>query len=62
MLIVKGAICGKYGFGKRTLSSMQGLAEDVRGGEIDRCGHWVSEEQPAYLVEQLLVFFGEEQQ
>jgi pimeloyl-ACP methyl ester carboxylesterase len=54
------ALGGKYSFGKRTLSSMQALAEDVRGGEIDRCGHWVSEEQPEYLVEQLLAFFGEE--
>jgi len=51
----------KYSFGKRTLTSLQALAENVRGGEIDRCGHWVSEEQPEYLSEQLLAFFGEEQ-
>jgi pimeloyl-ACP methyl ester carboxylesterase len=56
------ALGGKYGFGKRTLSSMQALAEDVRGGEIDHCGHWISEEQPEYLVSQLLSFFGEEPQ
>lgn len=54
------ALGGKYSFGKRTLTSMQALAEDVRGGEIDRCGHWISEEQPEYLVTQLLAFFGEE--
>jgi pimeloyl-ACP methyl ester carboxylesterase len=51
---------GKYSFGKRTLTSLQTLAENVRGGEIDQCGHWVSEEQPEYLLEQLLSFFGEE--
>jgi pimeloyl-ACP methyl ester carboxylesterase len=55
------ALGGKYSFGKRTLTSLQTLAENVRGGEIDRCGHWVSEEQPEYLSEQLLAFFGEEQ-
>ncbi len=52
---------GKYSFGKRPLISLQALAKNVRGGEIDRCGHWVSEEQPEYLSEQLLAFFGEEQ-
>jgi len=39
---------------------MQTLAENVRGGEIDRCGHWIAEEQPEYLIEQLRTFFGEE--
>jgi pimeloyl-ACP methyl ester carboxylesterase len=55
------ALGGKYSFGKRTLTSMQALAENVRGREVDQCGHWISEEQPAYLSEQLLNFFGEEQ-
>ena len=54
------ALGGKYSFGKRMLTSMQALAENVRGGEIDQCGHWVSEEQPEYLLNQLLTFFGEE--
>jgi hypothetical protein len=40
---------------------MQTLAENVRGGEIDQCGHWISEEQPGYLIEQLLKFFSEDQ-
>ncbi len=34
------------------------VAEDVRGGVIPRCGHWVAEERPEYLKEQLLAFFG----
>ncbi len=54
------ALGGKYSFGKQTLRSLQTLAENVRGGEIDQCGHWVAEEQPEYLTKQLLTFFGEE--
>lgn len=55
------ALGGERGFGHRTLRSMQALAEDVRGGVIERCGHWIAEERPDYLIEQLLTFFGEEQ-
>lgn len=54
------ALGGKYSFGKQTMRSLTALAEDLRGGEIDQCGHWIAEEQPAYLTEQLLRFFGEE--
>lgn len=54
------ALGGKYSFGKQTKRSLTALAEDLRGGEIDQCGHWIAEEQPAYLTEQLLRFFGEE--
>ena len=55
------ALGGERSFGARTLSSMQALAEDVWGGVVDRCGHWIAEEHPDYLIEQLLAFFGEEQ-
>lgn len=51
---------GKYSFGKQTKRSLEALAEDVRGEEIDECGHWVAEEQPEYLTQQLLRFFAEE--
>ena len=54
------AMGGKYSFGKQTKRSLEALAEDVRGEEIDECGHWVAEEQPEYLTEQLLRFFAEE--
>lgn len=53
------ALGGERGFRGMTLASMQLLAEDVRGGVIERCGHWIPEEQPKYLTEQLLSFFGE---
>jgi len=31
----------------------------VRGGVIECCGHWIAEERPDYLIEQLLAFFAE---
>lgn len=55
------ALGGERGFGSRTVRSMQELAENVRGGVIERCGHWIAEERPDYLIEQLLSFFEEEE-
>jgi pimeloyl-ACP methyl ester carboxylesterase len=40
--------------------SAESVAEDVRGEALDRCGHWIPEERPEILVNQLLRFFGEE--
>lgn len=56
------ALGGDSSFGRRelTLESMRRMAEDVRGGVVPESGHFIPEEQPAYLVEQLLAFFGEE--
>jgi pimeloyl-ACP methyl ester carboxylesterase len=53
------ALGGDRGFGRAPLISMRELAENVRGGVIERCGHWIAEEQPAYLIEQLMTFFAE---
>jgi pimeloyl-ACP methyl ester carboxylesterase len=55
------ALSGERGFGEMTIKSMQQLAEDVRGGVIERCGHWIPEERPDYLTEQLLTFFSNPQ-
>jgi len=41
------------------LKSLQLVAEDVRGGTIERCGHWLATECPNELTRQLLTFFGE---
>lgn len=38
----------------------QTLAENVRGGVIESCAHWIAEERPDYLIPELLKFFGEE--
>ncbi len=53
------ALGGERGFRDMTVRSMQHLAENVRGGVIERCGHWIPEERPEYLIEQLLTFFSE---
>jgi pimeloyl-ACP methyl ester carboxylesterase len=53
------ALGGERGFGRAPLHSMRALADDVRGGVIERCGHWIAEERPDYLIEQLLTFFAE---
>jgi pimeloyl-ACP methyl ester carboxylesterase len=42
------------------IESWRRVATDVRGGIVENCGHWIPEERPEWLVEQLLTFFGEE--
>lgn len=54
------ALGGETATGSHVLSSLEAVTADVRGGVIERCGHWVPEEQPEYLIEQLLTFFGED--
>jgi pimeloyl-ACP methyl ester carboxylesterase len=54
------ALGGQQSLGTMALDAMRDLAGDVRGGEIERCGHWIAEEQPEYLTQQLMEFFGEE--
>ncbi len=49
---------GSLGLGAR--DEMRLVADDVRGGAIERCGHWIQEERPEALTAQLLTFFGEE--
>lgn len=46
----------------RTLQDLQLVADNVRSVEIANCGHFVAEERPTELVEQLLAFFREERQ
>jgi len=48
-----------FGRGMETYESVSRLAENVRGGLIPDCGHWVAEEAPEFLAEKLLGFFGE---
>lgn len=49
-----------FGRGLEPLESMRRVAENVQGGVIRDCGHFLAEEQPAVLVEKLMAFFGEE--
>ena len=53
---------GALGRGRGALAteSWRRVAEDVCGGILEDCGHWIPEERPQWVVEQLLAFFGEE--
>ena len=48
---------GEYSFGSAALDSMKSLATDVRGGIVPLSGHWIPEERPDLLAEQLFKFF-----
>lgn len=54
------ALGAEYSLGGFLLEQVQGYASDVRGGVVTDSGHWVPEEQPAYLVQQVLTFFAED--
>ena len=54
------AIGGERSMGSGVEMLMQGFASDVRGSVIKNCGHWIAEEQPEELTNQLLNFFGEQ--
>ncbi len=48
------------GRGTAAIESWRRVATDVRGGVVEGCGHWIPEERPEWVVEQLLAFFGEQ--
>lgn len=52
------ALGGECSFGNAALESMRMVATDVRGGIVPDTGHWIPEERPAFLVDQLFKFFG----
>jgi pimeloyl-ACP methyl ester carboxylesterase len=49
---------GECSFGDAALDSMRLLATDVRGSVIPNTGHWIPEERPEFLADQLFKFFG----
>ncbi len=53
------ALGGDSGFGRgiECYESVQRVAENVTGGLIPNCGHWVAEEAPQFIGEQLSKFF-----
>jgi pimeloyl-ACP methyl ester carboxylesterase len=53
------ALGGERGFHVLPLRSMKELAENVRGAVVERCGHWIAEERPEYLIDQFTAFFAE---
>jgi pimeloyl-ACP methyl ester carboxylesterase len=48
-----------FGRGNECVESLRRVAENVRGGLVRDCGHWIAEEQPDFLIEQLLGFYDE---
>ncbi|HJV03018.1 MAG TPA: alpha/beta fold hydrolase [Burkholderiaceae bacterium] len=46
------------GRGMAAMESWQRVAHDVRGGVAKDAGHWIPEEQPAWVVSQLQTFLG----
>ncbi len=56
------AWAGEACLGPLTKQCMELAAEDVRGGVIERCGHWIGEERPEFVAARLLEFFAEETQ
>ncbi|MBI3250076.1 MAG: alpha/beta hydrolase [Deltaproteobacteria bacterium] len=36
----------------------QTVADSVRGGMVERCGHFIAEEKPEFVIQQALEFFG----
>jgi pimeloyl-ACP methyl ester carboxylesterase len=54
------AMAGEACLGPLTQQCLELAASDVRGGVISQCGHWIGEERPDYVADQLLSFFGED--
>ncbi|MBC8083380.1 MAG: alpha/beta hydrolase [Hymenobacter sp.] len=50
------ALSGEHGFGPQMVPLVQLVADHVQGGSIPGAGHWVAEENPDYLLAQLLAF------
>ena len=55
------ALGGEISFVGGVRKSLEQVANDVRGGVLAGCAHWIAEEQPQALLEELFSFFGEEQ-
>ena len=53
------ALGGEGSLGGHVVGMLQQVAETVRGGAVERCGHFIAEERPDYLIDQLLIFFRE---
>ena len=57
VLALGGARAEARGRGEEPLESARVLSNNVQGGAIPDCGHFIPEEQPALLAQHLLKFF-----
>ncbi len=46
-----------HGMKENTIESFRSVADHVEGGIVTDCGHFVPEERPEFVIEQLLSFF-----
>jgi pimeloyl-ACP methyl ester carboxylesterase len=53
------ALGGASNMGDRVLTMMAPLGERVKGGAVERAGHWIPDERPDWLIEHLPLFFHE---
>jgi pimeloyl-ACP methyl ester carboxylesterase len=60
LTIPVSAWAGDSCLGTLTKECLDQTAENVIGGTIERCGHWIGEERPDFVASHLLEFFGEE--
>jgi pimeloyl-ACP methyl ester carboxylesterase len=51
------ALGGDHSFGAYPAHSFSAVADNVQGGIIPDCGHYIAEEQPAALLQYLFEFF-----
>lgn len=60
MLLLKDwfeALTSIAAFTLSPIYGMQKVAENVTGIKVPNSGHWIPEEQPKFLIEQLTKFF-----
>jgi pimeloyl-ACP methyl ester carboxylesterase len=57
-ILCYGGALGR-GRGELAVQSWERVADNVEGGVLADCGHWIPEERPDWVVEQLKTFFGE---
>ncbi|MBD3887678.1 alpha/beta hydrolase [Phormidium tenue FACHB-886] len=53
------ALGGERSMGDRAKMMLQQVAENVRGGTVEQCGHFIPDERPNYLIEQLTMFLAD---
>ncbi|WP_244107276.1 hypothetical protein [Burkholderia sp. BCC0419] len=52
------AFGAEAGVGTMLLDTMRLVAQDVRGGVFNACGHYMPEEAPRAVADQILAFIG----
>ena len=48
---------GRRSFGNHCFDCAKAIAKTAEGGVIEECGHWVFEEQPDFITDQLIQFW-----